>query len=66
MKSKYFKDATTKYFGDEPLKESSKQEDVKKFDISTDKYKKTKMKVEIVEYEIKDWERTYTNNLQRF
>lgn len=54
MKSEYFKDATTKYFGDKPLKESNEQEDVKNFEILTDKYKKTKMKVEIVEYEIKD------------
>lgn len=54
MKSRYFKDATTKYFDDKSTKESYRREDVKRFDISTDKYKKTKMKVEIVEYEIKD------------
>ena len=54
MKSEYFKDATIKYFDDKSHKEGNKQEDVKMFDILTDKYKKTKTKVEIVEYEIKD------------
>ena len=54
MESEYFKDATSKYFDSKSHKDGDKQEDVKMFGISTDKYKKTKMKVEIVEYEIKD------------
>ncbi|MDY6895402.1 MAG: hypothetical protein SVO01_08335 [Thermotogota bacterium] len=45
------------YFDDLDIKSSKKNSekaDIKDFDISTGRYNKTKMKVEIVEYEIKD------------
>ena len=54
---KYFKDASPEYFDVDLCKLSEKKsenEDVKDFFIPTEKYKKSNMKVTIIEYEIKD------------
>ncbi|MEA3293396.1 MAG: hypothetical protein U9P81_00240 [Euryarchaeota archaeon] len=53
----YFKDASPEYFDVDFCKLSkrkSEKEDVKDFFIPTEKYKKSNMKVTIIEYEIKD------------
>jgi len=53
--SDYFDGASSEYFEKEKvktLKQDSKENHIKDFKIPTDKYKKTKMKIEIVEYEI--------------
>lgn len=59
MNKKYFDTDSTgskKYVEEEDAgkKEQVEKVRVKEFSISTDKYKKTKVKVETVRYEIKD------------
>ena len=59
MKNNYFEKAEKKYFSitekDEELKDKGiKENGFNKYKNSTDKYKKTSMKIKIFRYEIKD------------
>jgi len=59
MKNNYFEKAEKKYFSipekDEEAKDKRiKKDSFNKYKNSTDKYKKTSMKIKIFKYEIKD------------
>jgi len=53
MEYNYFKGASKEYFG-ERKKSSEKKQTVKNFTINTKHYKKNSVRIETVEYELKE------------